>query len=336
MVATFKSGDLKAAFSATGIAFDWQTATIEAATVDIRAEAREQEKSQSEKTDKLDNDFARHIPVEGEAVGAPGRVGTGAAHSKAHESIQQRKKGKELANFLTRLQQQRMEWERQINWTIQYFEQKAEETATQADELRQKIVDNTERMIENSTFIGGVDKLLKAHKAGEPFDKEQLRKLLKGRGADISDSTSLPILLRMAETMVIKADDENALLEVDNDIHDKAADKLDALVEGFETQAKSLKSKFEVLKAQNLSEEDYKVAVAEILEGVPFEVKREYENKNDITAIDNEVREENIAKEQEEVTVDPMAGFITKEAPQDKPSDNLDNQHTAAPPVPNM
>lgn len=332
MTQQFKTGDLSKAFSATGIAFDGQTVTAKAATVDIRAEAREQEKALTEKTEKLDNDFARHTPAEGEEAGAPGRVGTGSAHAKAHEIIQQRKKGKELANFLTRLQEQRIEFERQINWTIHYFEQKAKEAAAQAGELRGKIVDNTERMIENSNFIREVEQLLNADKDGISIDKDKLRKLLKGQGADVDDNTPLPLLLQTAEKMVIEADEENAVLEIDNDIHDKAASKFEALVEGFETQAKNLKSKFEALKAQNLSEEDYKVAADKILEDVPDEVKDEYENRHGDNTMDEIAKKDLKSVEKKEVSLDPMAMMGAKPQAQ---IENKMNETTIQPPSPN-
>lgn len=299
---------LTEAFNATGIAFDGQAAIAEAATVDIRTEARKQEQAQQDELNEIDNNFARRTPAENEEVGAPGRIGTNQAQANAHESLQKQKKEKDLARFLSRLQEQRIEFERQINWTIKYFEQKAAEAAAQAGELRQTIVDNTERMIENSNFIREVEQLLKADKDGISIDKDKLRKLLKGQGANVDENTPLPLLLQTAEKMVIEANEENAILEIDNDIHDKAASKFEALEKEYGTQAKDLKSKFEELKAQNLSEEDYKAAATKILEGVPFEVRQEYEKKKGVfSEADNEVQEENSKKENEAEAFDAFA-----------------------------
>ncbi len=322
---------LKDTFNATGIAFGGHSTQAVMESVDTRAEAREQEKQQQEQLNILDNNYARHTPDENENIGAPGRIGTNQAQAKAQEILQKQKKEKELMRFLTRLQEQRMELERQINLTIEYFEQKAEEAAVQAGELRQKTVDNTERMIENSNFIRDIEKVLEADKDGISVDKEKLKKLLKDKGADIDDTTSLALLLQIAEKMVVEADEENALLEVDNDIYDKAASKFEVLQEKYSTQAIELQAKLNELNAQSLSDEEYQKQADKILEDVPFEVKREYENRNGVSKADNETKEKNIAKEQEEVTVDPMAGFMAKETNNSQANESLENSSSPPP-----
>lgn len=298
---------LKDTFNATGIAFEGHSTQAVMESVDARAEAREQEKQQQEQLNILDNNYARHTPDENENIGAPGRLGTNQAQARAQEIIQKQKKEKELARFLTRLQEQRMELERQINWTIEYFEQKAEEAAVQAGELRQKIVDNTERMIENSNFIRDIEKLLEADKEGISVDKEKLKKLLKDKGVDINDSTPLALLLQTAEKMVVEANEENALLEVDNDIYDKAASKFEVLQEKYSSQAIELQAKLDELNAQGLSDEEYQKQADKILEDVPHEVKKEYEKKHQRNGADIEVQKENIAKKEVVEEFDVMA-----------------------------
>ena len=326
-----ETNSLKDTFNATGVAFEGQSATVETAMVDIRAKSKAQEQAQQKAQDTLDNNFARRTPNEGEEIGAPGRIATNQAQAKAQAILQKQKKEKELTRFLNRLQEQRIELERQINWTIKYFEQKAEEAEIQAGELRQKIIDNTERMIENSDFIRDVEKLLKADKDGISIDKEKLKKLLNDRGADIDDSTPLPLLLKTAEKMVVKADEENALLEVDNDIHDKNASKWEQKTQAYKTQARELQTKFDALKAQNLSNEEYNQQANKILEGVSEEVKNEYENSYGDNAMDEIAKEDLKSVEKKEVSLNPMEMMGVKPQVQTANKVNETNIHSPAP-----
>lgn len=333
-MAGFTKGQLKKEFSATGIGFADEAAIPTLDNIKLSKELTEEEpqllksKAFQDKQKEIELNTAKK---EGGAHSI-GKIETAQDQSYKLNSEKQRKKDKEFARFLTRLQEQRIEFERQINWTIKYFEQKAQETAAQAGDLRGKIVDNTERMIENSNFIREIGQLLKADKNGISIDKDKLRKLLKGQGADVDGNTPLSLLLQTAEKMVIEAGEENAVLEIDNDIYDKAASKLDTLVEGFEAQAKNLKSKFEELKTRGLSEEDYKKAADKILEGVPLEVKSEYENRNGDSKVDQEVQEENSKKENQSEAFDAM------EFMDETPTENLKQESQkplVSPPSPN-
>lgn len=329
----FNRGDLSRAFSATDITFDGQAA--EAETVDLRAEARKQEQVQEQKLQKLDNDFARRTPDEDGNAGAPGRIGTAAAQVKAQETLQQRKKEKDLTTVLQHLQVQRDEWEKRLQWLEDWYREQAQEKLIQAKAMHQQIVDNIGRMQENSTFIGAVHKMLKAHKEGDPIDKEQLRKLLKDRGANINDGTSLPLLLRTAEKMVVEADDENALLDADNDTYENEIEEFERDAKRYTKKADEIHEKLEELKSQNLSDEEFDQRADEIWEDVPLEVKREYENSHGVNEADNGIQAENSELRKEEVTVDPMAGFMAKREPQDEQSGKLEGQNPI-PPSPGM
>lgn len=315
----FKKGQLKAAFTAKGTRFSDEEHTSEIDkrraigkwAVEVEPKPNQ---AKAEKLKELDANYARRAGEEEQANTAPGRIATAAAATKAHLETRTRKKEKDVSETLRRLEQQRKDMERQLEWLINWYEKQAEKAREKAAELKQKIVDNTERMIENSNFIGEIDKILKAHKNGQPINKEKLRKLLKEEGADIDDSTPLAVLLHTAKDLVIKADDENKHLEIDNDIYEKEAEGLEAEAVENENLAKETKAKLDNLKSQNLSDEEYDREANKIWDNAPYEASHQYETGNELNSIDNEKGKmlEVKSKAKEEVSTDPMAGFFNK------------------------
>ena len=258
----------------------------------------------------------------GEGAQTAGLMSTNVQGGNEKLSLQEKeKKERQFNDILNRLQ-----WQERLQNLANWYEKQAEDALRQAKETRQKITDNIERMQENSTFIGEVDKMLKAHKGGTSIDKEKLRQLLKAGGVDIDDATHLNILLKTAESMVIAADEENALLEVDNDIYEQEAEEIEQKAAEFKMKATEIKAQLHQLESQNLSGEEYIQKAGEIWEAVPVEVRRGYENYYEDDSADAKEKEQHIVAENEEVTVDPMAMFGIKGQADLSQSKTLGNQ----------
>lgn len=323
---------LKDTFNATGIGFDGQIATAEAVAVDLRANAKEAEQAEQDKLRELDDNYARHKPEENETIGAPGRIATSAAHTKSDDVIQKQKKDKEFNSFLHRLQEQRQLWEKRLAWMEQWYRDEAARKLEEAEALRQKIIDNTQEMIENSNFIRDVGIIVNAIEDGQPYDKEEFMKLLKNKGANVDDNTPLPILLKTAEKMLIEADDENALLDADNDTHEATVEQLELEAKQDIETADAVHEQLENLKAQNLSDEEFDQRANEIWGKVPKTVKEVYENKHEGVMLEKQTTDDYSNKMEQVESFDPFAE--QSESPTDKVKQEFTNNPNSSIPSP--
>ncbi len=272
-----------------------------------------------------------NLSLDPDRLEAAGMIKTANAANKGYKSdIEKQRKERRFQNLLNRLEQQRRMWEERLQWLESWYLTQAKEKEQKAQELRQEIADNIGRMQENSTFISEVSKMLKAHKNGEPVDKEKLRQLLKEHGEEVSETATLTALLYKAENLMKAADAENATLDKDNYQYEEDIEKLDEAAAQDREKAAAIHQQLEDLKSQNLSDEEYNNQAEKIWEDVQLEVKRQYENNYGGKETDKEVAHENSAVRKAEVVSNPMAQFGIQGKAESTPNETVEFQPTVS------
>ncbi len=189
------------------------------------------------------------------------------------------KKKKPKRSFLDIIQ----EYQNSMNEMMQRMKDMAKQFREQVSLERDIIFKETERMQENSRFVGKAERWLEDYKKGKKVDKSGVLSELRKRGVNVSDDMPLAVLMEQHVPQEMdKANQDNAKL--DEDIHQreyKVAD-YECAANDLETQCLDLAQDFEDLRlrrANGLSADQYELQAQQILNKYENDVVNKYQSE---------------------------------------------------------